>query len=266
MKLRVHDFDEVMDIRQVTETSKAVGHKMKIGVDANQGWRVTAVADAPLWDLERAKRFVDACADAGVAWVEEPLPMDHYKDLSALTAYSRVPISGGELHSSGLPELKMMIERRCYHIFQPDATFTGGIDQTFEVARLCRKHGLLYSPHTWTNGIGFAINLQLMAASGFADEKELEYPISPPGWVLEARDGILEKPFSHDKGTLQTPNQPGLGFTINQRALRKYGQRYFVMDRKRLVWFSLRTRGIKASKEIDRVRKERRARSTRFSS
>ena len=261
IKLRVHDFDEAVDIRQVTETARAVGHKMKIGVDANQGWRVTAIADAPLWDLERAKRFVDACADAGVAWVEEPLPMDHYQDLTALTAYSRVPISGGELHSSGLPELKMMIERRCYHIFQPDATFTGGIAQTFEVARLCRKHGLLYSPHTWTNGIGFAVNLQLMAASGFADEKELEYPISPPGWVVEARDGILQKPFHHDQGTLQTPSQPGLGFTIDQRALRKYGQRYFVMDRKRLVWFSLRTRGIKVSKEIDRVRKEKKART-----
>jgi L-alanine-DL-glutamate epimerase-like enolase superfamily enzyme len=233
---------------------------MKIGVDANQGWRVTAIADAPLWDLARAKRFVDACADAGVAWVEEPLPMDHYEELSALAAYSRVPISGGELHSSGLPELKMMIERRCYHIFQPDATFAGGIAQTFEVAKLCRKYGLLFSPHTWTNGVGFAVNFQLMAASGFAGEKELEYPISPPGWVVEARDGILEKPFLHDQGTLQSPTQPGLGFTINQRSLRKYGQRYFVMDRKRLVWFSLRTRGIKVSKEIDRVRKEKKAR------
>jgi len=29
------------------------------------------------------------------------------------------------------------------------------------------------------------------------------------------------------------------------------------MDRKRLVWFSIRTRGIKVSKEIDRVRRER---------
>ncbi len=65
---------------------------------------------------------------------------------------------------------------------------------------------------------------------------------------------------------LPAPFQPGLGFTINQRALRKYGQRYFVMDRKRLVWFSLRTPGIKASKEIDRVRRERRAQSSRASS
>jgi L-alanine-DL-glutamate epimerase-like enolase superfamily enzyme len=169
IKVRVHDQDEAVDSRHVIETAKAVGHKMKIGVDANQAWRVTIIADAPLWDLERAKRFADVCAEAGLAWIEEPLPMDGYEDLSALTAYSRVPIAGGELHTSGLPELKMMIERRCYDVFQPDATFTGGIAQTFEVARLCRKHGLGYTPHTWTNGIGFAINLQLMAASGFAD-------------------------------------------------------------------------------------------------
>lgn len=264
IKLRVHDFDEAVDIRQVVETSKAIGHKMKIAVDANQGWRVTIVGDAPLWDLERAKRFADVCADAGVAWLEEPLPMDAYEDLTTLTAYSRVPIAGGELHTSGLPELKMMIERRCYDIFQPDATFAGGIAQTFEVAKLCRQHGLGYTPHTWTNGIGFAINLQLMAASGFADERELEYPISPPGWTVEARDAILETPFDHDRGTRQAPTKPGLGFTIDRRALRRYAKRYFVMDRKRLIWFSLRARGLKVSREIDQVRKEKKRQLFRY--
>ncbi|MGD8983819.1 MAG: mandelate racemase/muconate lactonizing enzyme family protein [Desulfobacteraceae bacterium] len=259
IKLRVHDFDETLDIQQVVETAKAVGDKMNIAVDANQGWRVTIIGDAPLWDLERAKRFADACADAGVSWVEEPLPMDAYEDLSSLTAYSRVPIAGGELHTSGLPELKMMIERRCYHIFQPDALFAGGIAQTIEVARLCREHELFYTPHTWTNGIGLAVNMQLMAASGFADVKQMEYPINPPGWTVEARDAILETPFYHGRGKLETPTQPGLGFTINRRALRKYGKRFFVMDRKRLIWFSLRTRGLKVSKEIDQVRKERKA-------
>jgi len=230
---------------------------MKIGVDANQGWRVTIIGDAPLWDLDRAKRFADACAESGVAWIEEPLSMTGYDALSALTRYSRVPIAGGELHSSGLPELEMMIERRCYDIFQPDAIFTGGIAQTFEVTRLCRQYGLAFSPHTWTNGIGFAVNLQLFAASGFAEEKELEYPLSPPGWTVEARDGLLEEPFNHDRGTLAVPRTPGLGFTIDDRALRRYGKKFFNMDRKRLIWFSLRNRGIKVSKEIDAVRSER---------
>ena len=260
IKLRVHDFDESVDTQQVTETAKAVGSKMKISVDANQAWRVTIVGDAPLWSLERAKCFADTCADAGIAWLEEPLPMDAYEELTALTSYSRLPIAGGELHTSGLPELKMMIERRCYKIFQPDAIFAGGIAQIMEVIRLCRHHGLTYSPHTWTNGIGFAVNMQLMAASGFADQKELEYPISPPGWTVEARDGILDTPFTHDHGMLQTPAQPGLGFRLSPRALRKYGKRFFVMDRKRLIWFSLRTRGLRVSREIDRVRKEKKAR------
>ena len=259
IKLRVHDFDEAVDIEQVMRTAAAVGDKMQIGVDANQAWRVAIISDAPKWDLARAKRFADACADAGVAWIEEPLPMDAYEDQAALTAYSKVPIAGGELHSQGLPELKMMIERRCYDIFQPDAIFCGGIAQTIEVARLCRQHGLLYTPHTWTNGIGFAVNLQLAAAAGFADEKPLEYPFNPPGWTVEGRDGLLAEPFVHDHGFIDVPDKPGLGFDIDPRALRRYGRRFFVMDKLRLTMFSLRDRGLKVAREIDARRKERMA-------
>lgn len=256
IKIRVHE-DEARDIDQVTHTAAAIGDKMNVGVDANQAWRVTAVSDAPLWDLERAKRFADVCADAGIAWIEEPLPMDAYDDLAALTAYSKVPVAGGELHTSAYPELKMMIERRCYSIFQPDATFTGGIAQTFKVIELCREHGLSYTPHTWTNGVGFAVNLQLMAASGFADEKELEYPLDPPGWVPEARDSMLSEPFVHDKGTLPMPTRPGLGIEIDKSALRKHGKRFFKMDRKRLAFFALRDRGLKAAKEMDATKRAR---------
>lgn len=260
IKLRVHDFDERVDERQVTETAKALGGRMKIGVDANQAWRVAAVAAAPRWDLARAKRFADVCADAGLAWLEEPQAMDAYDDQAALVRYARLPISGGEIHTSGLPELRMMIERRCYSIFQPDAVFTGGVAQTMEIARLCEQHGLGYTPHTWTNGIGFAVNLQLYLASGLAGQKELEYPLDPPGWVPAARDGILETPFLHDRGVLAAPTLPGLGFRIDERALRRFGTRFFTMDRKRLMWFSLRTRGLRASLEIDRARKAAAAR------
>jgi L-alanine-DL-glutamate epimerase-like enolase superfamily enzyme len=256
IKIRVHE-DEARDRAQVERTAEAVGDKMAIGVDANQAWRVTAVADAPLWDLERAKRFADVCAEAGVAWLEEPLPMDSYDDLSALTAYSKVPVAGGELHTSAYPELAMMIRRGCYSIFQPDAIFTGGIAQTWKIIQLCRANGVSYTPHTWTNGVGFAVNLQLMVASGFAETKELEYPLDPPGWVPEARDAMLAQPFTHDKGSLAVPTGPGLGIEIDRRALRKHGKRFFAMDRKRLIFFALRDRGIKASKEMDAAKRAR---------
>lgn len=256
IKLRVHR-DESEDVRQVAEVAKAVGDLMRLGVDANQGWRVTVIREAPLWDLPRAKRFADLCAELGVAWLEEPLPMDAYDDQAALTAYARVPIAGGELHTGGLPELRMMIERRCYDVFQPDACFAGGIAQTFEVARLCRARGLAYTPHTWTNGIGFAVNLQVFLASGFADEQLLEYPLSPPGWTVEGRDGLLQTPFGHHQGMLDPPTAPGLGIALDLKALRRHAKRFFVMDRKRLAWFSVRDRGLRASLEIERARSGR---------
>jgi len=256
VKIRVHDFQIEKDIQQVEAVAKAMGDKMKIGVDANQAWRVTIVSDAPLWDLARAKKFADACADLGVSWLEEPLPMDAYEDQIALSAYSRVPISGGEIHTNGLPELKMMIERRCYNIFQPDAIMTGGISQTMEVARLCREHNLIYTPHTWTNGIGFAVNLQMMLASGFNGVKPLEYPLNPPSWIVEKRDGLLAEKFHHDHGIIHPPAGPGLGFEIDFKELRKYGKRFFRMGRLGLKIYAVRDKGLKTALEIDRNRKQ----------
>jgi len=263
VKIRVHDFDERADIAQVTAVMKAVSGKMKVGVDANQAWRVTAIADAPLWDLARAKRFADACADLGVSWLEEPLPMDAYDDLAALTRSSRVPIAGGELHTGGYPELRMMIDRRCYHWFQPDAMFTGGIAQTVKVIDHCKREGLKYTPHTWTNGIGFAVNLQLMAYGGDREHGRLEYPLNPPSWTTAARDAILTTPFEHDRGRLTITTAPGLGFEIDRRALRRYGTRFFSMGKLGLAVHAVMDKGIRTAREIDRNRRSNGANASR---
>ncbi|MBI9092920.1 MAG: mandelate racemase/muconate lactonizing enzyme family protein [Desulfobacterium sp.] len=244
IKLRVHDFDKEEDVRQVEAVAKAVGDKMKIGVDANQAWRVTIVNDAPLWDLDRAMYFADACHDLGVSWLEEPLAMDDYDGLSKLTEYSRVPISGGEIHTNGFPELKMMVERKCYDIFQPDCIMTGGIKQTLDLADCCRENNLGFTPHTWTNGIGFAVNLQVMLASGFNGVKPLEYPLDPPSWTIDKRDGLLRKPFAHDRGFIRPPVLPGLGFDIDPDQLDKYGKRFFHMNKRKLIVHTIKDKGL----------------------
>lgn len=256
IKLRIHDLDERNDIAEVVQTANAVGHKMKIAVDANQAWHVGAISSVPKWDLARAKRFADVCADAGVAWLEEPLPLDDYSALSELTAYSRVPISGGELHTTGLPELRMMIDQKCYDIFQPDAVFAGGIAQSFAVSKLCAERGLIYKPHTWGTEFGFAVNLQLMAGSAFSDQ-ELEYPYAPPSWTIESPHSILTEPFQHRNGELEVPTKPGLGIDIDWKALKRYGKRTFVMDRKRLVYFTVKDRGIRVAREMNQNKQAR---------
>lgn len=160
------------------------------------------------------------------------------------------------MHPRGLPELKMMIERRCYEIFQPDAVYCGGISQCLEVAKLCEQFGLLFTPHTWTNGVGFAVNLQVMLASAFAGRKPLEYPINPPSWVTEKRDAVLTTPFHHNKGVLDPPTAPGLGVTIDESQLRKYGKRFFNMGSLGLKMFFVRDKGIRRALEIDKNRKK----------
>ncbi len=236
MKIRVHDWDEKVDIEHITDVAMHMQGRMKISVDCNQAFRLTAKGDAPMWSLDRAKRFADAAADVGLAWVEEPLFGEWHEEMAKLTAYSRVPIAGGELHLMGYHELARMIKMRCYNIYQPDTMWTGGVKQSLDIAKLCHEEGVKFSSHTWTNGFGFIINAHVFAASGFAKDMVFEYPLNEPGWVPEARDAIIKEPFMHDKGWFNMPQTPGLGFEIDHDKLAKYGKCFFTASRKEVHW------------------------------
>lgn len=236
MKIRVHDFDEAVDIDHISDIARHMQGRMRISVDCNQAFRLTQNGDAPLWSLDRARRFVDAAADVGLAWVEEPLFGEWHEEIARLTTYSRVPVAGGELHVMGYRELARMMKMGCYNIFQPDAMWAGGITQCLKVAALCRQEGIRFTPHCWSNGFGFIANAHVFAASGFAGEELFEYPLSPPGWTPEGRDQIFSQPFLHENGWFAMPQTPGLGFEINQETLEKYGQCFFKASRNSTHW------------------------------
>ncbi|MGD8806952.1 MAG: mandelate racemase/muconate lactonizing enzyme family protein, partial [Chloroflexota bacterium] len=153
-KLRVKNKTLAEDIALIEAVRAGVGEEMALGADANQGWLVSIVDKLPAWDLKRATEFAAACAANDIAWLEEPLDMRAYDDLAALKRLAQVPIAGAELNY-GWDELKIMFEKDCFDIYQPDATFAGGIAQVKQVIDACGQHGRLFSPHTWTNGIGF---------------------------------------------------------------------------------------------------------------
>jgi len=262
VKLRVHDDTLEQDIAQIAGARAAVGPGVKLGVDANQAWRVAAIGDAPRWDYERALAFCRAAEEAAFSWVEEPLPMEAYADLARLRAATTVDITGGELNSYGLPEFGVMLEKGCYDTYQPDALFTGGIAETFAIARRVQAAGARYSPHTWTNGFGFAVNLQLFGAllnRGGVDRSgvHLEYPYDPPGWVPEARDGLLVEPWLHHEGTIALPERPGLGFEVDQRALRRWGKRFFLATPVRVAISAVLDRGLGAARALGATRDAR---------
>ena len=256
VKLRVNAATLEQDIAHIHEVRARVGDAPALSVDPNQGWRVAVIDDAPCWDLERATHFCTAAAELGYQWVEEPLAFDAYADIAALRRRSQVPLAGGELNRD-LAELTVMLERGCYDIYQPDAVMTGGIAQTFEFVRRVEAAKLLYTPHTWTNGIGFAINLQLFAASGSRATQLLEYPYSEPGWIPAARDGLLEQPWHHVRGALALPIAPGLGFSIDRRALARYGTRFYTATRLRVAVRTVLDKGLRTTRSLAQRRQRR---------
>lgn len=252
-KLRVKNADLKEDIRQIETIRKGVGDNLVLGVDANQGWLVSIVDRLPAWDLARATAFAEACFDNQIDWLEEPLDSRDFDGNAALKKVSKIKIAGAELNY-GWDELKIMFEKDCFDVYQPDATFAGGIAQVQRVMEMCRQKERLFSPHTWTNGIGFYINWNMVLADP-QNELPLEYPLEEPSWIPEFRDGIIDPIIPDKDGVLHPFTRPGLGFEIRKDWLRKYGKRFFKLNETRLKFKVIREKGLKAALDLKK-RKE----------
>ncbi|HNR31640.1 MAG TPA: mandelate racemase/muconate lactonizing enzyme family protein [Candidatus Hydrogenedentes bacterium] len=220
IKLRARHFDYREDLEAVRAVRAAVGDTMRILVDANQGWTLSPLGVK--WDYETALAFCRGVEDLDVYWVEEPLHRFDYDGLARLRAAVDVPIAGGEMNQ-GMHEFKVLLEKDCLDVYQPDATLAGGVSVAREVARLALARGRSFSPHTWTNGIGFAINLQI--AASLTECPFLEYPWEPESWSPEARDAMLTQPFLAKDGAISVPEGAGFGVTLNPEAMGRFAKR-----------------------------------------
>jgi L-alanine-DL-glutamate epimerase-like enolase superfamily enzyme len=253
VKLRVHSVDPAEDLAQLEAVRRSVGDTMAIAVDANQGWRVALIDDAPLWSLERAAKFARACAGLDIAWVEEPLDMHAYNEHAELRRRSAVPIAGGELNA-GWHELQVMLETGSCDIYQHDAILGGGIGDSQKLLNACQERGLGFSPRTWTNGLGFFINLHVYAAG--PGRYPIEYPYEPPGWVPEARDGILAEPIRvASDGTVPVPQAPGLGIELDTDKLARYGEKYSEITSRGIAIKTVREKGLLTALRLARRRR-----------
>ena len=92
------------------------------------------------------------------------MPRHDYDGLSRLRGkLSWLRLAGGE-DNHGLHEFRLLLQRRCYDILQPDALLSEGISQLRKVAAFAQAEGCLMVPHTWGNGMGLLANLHLAAA------------------------------------------------------------------------------------------------------
>ena len=217
MKIRVPQSDLDLGIQTLTAIREAIGNDMEIMVDLNQAWRMPGDTRRPL-DLTAAMRFIDAAADHGVYWVEEPLPMEDIDGLKRLRGRG-VRIAGGEMVRT-LPEILRLIEEDALDVYQPDVVLAAGLERSRLIAGLVAQRNHIFTPHTWSNGYGLMANLQVTAGLGGAPF--IEFPYDPPTWAEDRRDFLLEKPITCDSdGLLHVPTDSGMGVEPNWAYFKK---------------------------------------------
>ncbi|MDB9942256.1 mandelate racemase/muconate lactonizing enzyme family protein [Pseudomonadales bacterium] len=142
-------------------------------------------------------------------WFEEPVPPDNRKEMARVAKSTTIPISGGERLVSRY-EFNDLLQQQAAQILQPALGRVGGIFEGKKIAAMAEAHYAQFAPHLFAGPIEAAANIQLSA--------------SLPNFLIlesiETFDGffnqLLTKPIKWEEGYVVVPDEPGLGFELNE--------------------------------------------------
>lgn len=191
LKLKV-GFDLEDDIRRVAAVREAVGPRVELRVDANQGYTV-----------EKAIRFSEALAPYDIAVIEQPVPADDYAGLKAVTEASTIPIMADECVKSVLDARKVAREGDA-DMINIKLMKSAGIIDAVMINRLAESTDM-------NTMVGCMGEIQVSIAAG------LHFALSSGNVKfadLDSHFSLLDDPSSGLKcseGYLIAPNLTGLG-------------------------------------------------------
>ncbi len=188
VKLHFRPSSEEEAIEAVRRTREAVGPRVQIYTDTHGHW-----------DFDATLRLAHAFAEFGAGWMEEPLPELDLEQYGALCRLSPIPIAGGE-HEYTARGFKELAAHKAHAIWQPDATWTGGLTQIKAIYALGKVEGVRVCPHRGAEVWG------LHAIAALDDEPLAE---SPRPWItwLRGQPEIV-------KGFIDVSDRPGFGIDV----------------------------------------------------
>jgi L-alanine-DL-glutamate epimerase-like enolase superfamily enzyme len=216
LKLRFHRGDWKEDIAALEAVRARIGSRLELMVDCNQGWRMSHDDEKP-WSLKDAVGVARELERLGIYWMEEPLHRADRKGMRALREMVDIRVAGGEMNRE-VSEFRDLIEERCLDVLQPDVALTGGITGLRRVAFMAEEAGLVFTPHTWSNGLSYVANAHFTL--GLTEAPFLEFPFDPPEWSLERRDFMMTEVADIDAGgSVRLSEEPGFGVRLDEDRL-----------------------------------------------
>ncbi|PLC48198.1 enolase [Pollutimonas subterranea] len=204
MRVGVIDGDPINSARRVKAAREALGPDVALACDAHGTYTVA-----------EAKRFCRLVEDCNLLWFEEPVTADDKRGLAEVRAATAIPIATGESEFNRF-DFRDLAELRAADVFQPDLAICGGISEAMRIGAIASAWNIKLAPHLWTGALAFAAGMHVAAAS-------------PAGWILEYSVGanpmlqeLAEEQFAVEDGTIEIPERPGLGITIQQDFVDRY--------------------------------------------
>ena len=182
------------DLAAVRAVKKRLSDSIELMVDYNQ-------ALTPAEALERGR----ALDSEGLAWIEEPIRHDDFRNCALLAETLATPVQIGENFS--LPEqMEEAIAAKACDFVMPDLERIGGVTGWRRAAMLAAERKIPMSSHLFPE-----TSAHLLA-------------VTPTCHYLEYVDWastILEEPLEISGGEVAIPDRPGSGVSWNEEAVKR---------------------------------------------
>lgn len=193
-------------IKRIKEMRNAIGSDIDILIDCHGRF-----------DLPSALIMTNILSELSIAWFEEPLETEEYMDsLIELKSNTSIPIAGGE-SMYGLSAFSEALNNNVLDIVMPDLKYCGGASEAVNIGKMAINLNKGYSPHSPSGPISLLLSGHATAAVEGA--MPLEHAIGE----YSLRNIVLTPSELIQNGDLVIPNGHGLGGSINQEFIKKYG-------------------------------------------
>jgi glucarate dehydratase len=189
----------------VREVRAAIGDR-PLQLDANGAWTLPTARDA----LRRLEPF-------DITWFEEPC--ETYEEMAALR------LTSGCSFSTHVVDRPRAARLGCPYAIVTNVNESGGVRGTVNLIASCTAMGIGFRFHSGETGIASAAYLQISAAI------EHVRGASQTLFRWYGDDVIEGGPFVLKNGVVTVPDGPGLGVTLDRKALQRCHERYLCEGR-----------------------------------
>lgn len=187
------------DVMRVKLLREAIGDQAELFIDANCNLDLYHAA----WLAKRVEEY-------DISFFEEPIKGNDPHTLSDLRRQTSIPLAGGQ-NEGQASKFKDLLLNRSLDVLQPNVAITGGYTQCQKIAGMAEAFGIGID-----NGGAWPFhNMHLHA--GLSNGGMVEYHI----FAVECLKQIFNDLPTPKDGWIEMPTAPGLGFTLNQEALKE---------------------------------------------